>query len=102
MRENPKVSISAKSGNTDAILQALVEHAIQLALIEGPALRKGIHVDSFMEDHMVLVVPASHEWADLDIEPDGLKDAPLLMREFGSGSRRVVENALVEAGLNKK
>jgi DNA-binding transcriptional LysR family regulator len=102
MRENPRVSISAKSGNTDAILQALVEHAIQLALIEGPALRKGIHVDSFMEDHMVLVVPASHEWADLDIELDGLKDAPLLMREFGSGSRRVVENALVEAGLSKK
>ncbi len=102
LRENPRVIVSAKSGNTDAILQALVEHTIQLALIEGPALRKDIHVDPFMEDHMVLVVPASHEWADLDIELEGLKDAPLLMREFGSGSRRVVENALVEAGLNKK
>jgi len=102
LRENPRISISARSGNTAAILQALVEHTIQLALIEGPALRKDIHVDPFMEDHMVLVVPASHEWADLDIDLELLKDAPLLMREFGSGSRRVVENALVEAGLNKK
>ncbi len=102
LRENPRINVSARSGNTDAILQALVEHTIQLALIEGPGLRKDIHVDPFMEDHMVLVVPASHEWADLDIELEGIKDAPLLMREFGSGSRRVVENALVEAGLNKK
>jgi DNA-binding transcriptional LysR family regulator len=31
-----------------------------------------------------------------------LKAAPLLMREFGSGSRRVVENALAKAGLKKK
>jgi DNA-binding transcriptional LysR family regulator len=31
-----------------------------------------------------------------------LKEAPILMREFGSGSRRVVENALAEAGLNRK
>lgn len=51
---------------------------------------------------MVLVVPASHEWADQDLDLESLKHAPLLVREFGSGSRRVVENALVEAGLSKK
>jgi hypothetical protein len=55
-----------------------------------------------MEDHMVLVVPASHEWADNEINVSMLKDAPLLMREFGSGSRRVVENALTQAGIKKK
>jgi DNA-binding transcriptional LysR family regulator len=31
-----------------------------------------------------------------------LKQQPLLMREFGSGSRRVVEKAIVAAGLQKK
>jgi DNA-binding transcriptional LysR family regulator len=102
LRENPRVSITAISGNTDTILEALVAHHIQLALIEGPAMRKDIHVEPFMEDQMVLVVPASHEWADHEIEIDSLRDAPLLMREFGSGSRRVVENALSQAGLKKK
>jgi DNA-binding transcriptional LysR family regulator len=71
-------------------------------LIEGPALRKDIHVEPFMEDHMVLGVPASHEWADHDVDLSALQDAPLLMREFGSGSRRVVEKALARAGLGKK
>ena len=102
LRENPRVSVTAKSGNTDEILEALVAHKIQLALIEGPALRKDIHIEPFMEDQMVLVVPASHEWADHEIELDTLRDAPLLMREFGSGSRRVIENALTQAGLARK
>ena len=102
LRENPRVSVTATSGNTDEILEALAARKIQLALIEGPALRKDIHIEPFMEDLMVLVVPASHEWADHEVELDALKGAPLLMREFGSGSRRVVENALTRAGLNKK
>jgi DNA-binding transcriptional LysR family regulator len=102
LRENPRVAFTAMSGNSDAMLESLIAHRIQLALIEGPALRKDIHLESFMEDQMVLVVPASHEWADHEVDISMLKEAPLLMREFGSGSRRVVENALAQAGLKKK
>lgn len=101
LRENPRVAITAMSGNTDTILEALVAHRIHLAMVEGPALRKDIHVEPFMQDEMVLVVPASHEWAEREIALSDLRGAPLLMREFGSGSRRVVENALRRAGLKK-
>ena len=102
LRENPRISITAISGNTDEMLTALTAGRIQLALVEGPGLRKDVHVEPYMEDHMVLVVPASHEWADHEIEIDQLKQEHLLMREFGSGSRRVVEAALSKAGLKKK
>jgi len=102
LRENPLASVTAMSGNTDGVLEALATHRIQLALIEGPGLRKDFHVEPFMEDQMVLVVPAVHEWADAEVSVDDLRGAPLLMREFGSGSRRVVETALVKAGLKKK
>ena len=51
---------------------------------------------------MVLVVPAGHDWADHEIALDTLRDHPLLVREFGSGSRRVVEQALAAAGLKPK
>jgi LysR family transcriptional regulator, transcriptional activator of the cysJI operon len=102
LRENPRVTVTAMSGNSDEMLEALISRRIQLALIEGPALRKDIHVEPFMEDHLVLVVPASHEWADHNIDVSMLKNVPLLMREFGSGSRRVVENALTRAGIKKK
>ena len=102
MHNNPKVRITACSGNTDAMLEALLEHKIHLALIEGPEHRKDLHIEPFMEDHMVLVVPASHEWANHEIKVSELANQPLLMREFGSGSRRVVEQALATAGLKAK
>ncbi len=102
LRANPKVKISARSGNTDEMLEALLAREIQLALIEGPERRKDLHIEPFMEDHMVLVVPAAHGWANSDIKVEDLKSEPILMREFGSGSRRVVEQALATAGLKTK
>ena len=102
LREHPRVAVTAVSGNTDAMLDAVAEHRVQLALIEGPGLRMDLHIEPFMEDHLVLIVPASHEWAGQTIGVQDLFQAPLLMREFGSGSRRVIENALAKAGLKKK
>jgi DNA-binding transcriptional LysR family regulator len=99
---NPKVRITVRSGNTDEVLETLLAREIQLALIEGPEQRKDVHVEPFMEDHIVLVVPASHDWANREIQLADLKDEPLLVREFGSGSRRVVEQALAGAGVKVK
>ncbi len=101
-KSHPKVKVTALSGNTSAILEALAAGRIQLALIEGPEHRKDLHIEPFMEDHMVLVVPASHEWAGQEIEVAMLQQEPLLMREFGSGSRRVIEQALAAAGVKAK
>jgi DNA-binding transcriptional LysR family regulator len=101
-RTNPKVKVTARSGNTDEMLEALLAREIQLALIEGPEQRKDLHIEPFMEDHMVLVVPATHGWVNQSINVEDLKSEPLLMREFGSGSRRVVEQALSKAGVKTK
>ena len=102
LKENPRVVVSARSGNTDEMIAALTQHGIDLALIEGPAVRKDIHAEPFMEDHMVLVVPTSHEWANDEVDPPALKEVPLLIREFGSGSRRILERALNQAGIELK
>ena len=101
-RANPKVTITARGGNSDHVLEALLAGDIHLGLIEGPERRKDIHIEPFLEDHMVLVVPAAHEWANNEVAVEDLKGQPLLMREFGSGSRRVVEQALTSAGLKTK
>ncbi|MHB8302813.1 MAG: LysR substrate-binding domain-containing protein [Acidobacteriaceae bacterium] len=102
LRQHPRVAITAISGNTEKMLELLAAHRIQIALIEGPALRKDVKIEPFMEDEMVLVVPAGHEWQEHEVQIDDLKSAPLLTRELGSGSRRVVELALARAGLSRK
>lgn len=102
LQTNPNVRVSTVSGNTDEMLAALGSGGVQIALLEGPEQRTDVHIEAFMEDHMVLVVPASHEWSGQKITLDELRTAPLLVREFGSGSRRIVEQALADAGVKTK
>jgi DNA-binding transcriptional LysR family regulator len=99
VREHPKVGITVTGGNTQAVLEALAEHRVQVALIEGPPMRRDVKVEPFMEDHMVCVVPPGHEWAGEEVELRELAQATLVTRELGSGSRRIVEQALDQAGL---
>lgn len=102
LQQNPKVEINVMGGNTQTILEALVEHRVQLCLIEGPAMRRDVQVEPFMEDHMVCVVPSGHPWADHEIDVNELQQATLVARELGSGSRRIVEQAMLKAGLEVK
>jgi LysR family transcriptional regulator, transcriptional activator of the cysJI operon len=102
LHENPKVQISVLGGNTQTILEALVEHRVQLGLIEGPPMRRDVQLQPFMQDHMVCVVPAGHEWADQEVDVKELLQATMVARELGSGSRRIVEQAFENAGLEVK
>ena len=102
LQKYPQITVSTSGGNTEEVLEALTAHRIDVALIEGPAMRSDVKTEPFLEDHMVLVVPANHPWADARIALADLANAPLLTRERGSGSRRVVEAALEDAGLKKR
>ena len=102
LRVYPQIRITARTGNTDQMLAALLAGEIDLALLEGPEQRMDVHIEPFMRDHLVLVVPSSHEWAGRRITLAQLYSQPLLVREFGSGSRRIVEQALADAGCKVK
>jgi DNA-binding transcriptional LysR family regulator len=102
-RLHPKVCLSVQSGNTEQIVEALIDQEVSLGLIEGPARRRDVRTEPFLDDELVLIVPASHEWADFpSLSSQSLIGVPMLMRERGSGSRRVIESALVAAGLKLK
>lgn len=91
----PRVHLTMISGNTEQIVEAVEEQTIELGLIEGPARSRDVKAESFLEDELVLIVPSAHEWAELkSISCSEIAAAPLLMRERGSGTRRVVEMAL--------
>jgi DNA-binding transcriptional LysR family regulator len=102
LAENPKVAITVLGGNTQTILEAMADHRVQLCLIEGPAMRRDVQVEPFMEDHMVCVVPEGHEWANEEVAVKDLQETPMVAREYGSGSRRIVEQAFETAGLDLK
>ncbi|CAN5639618.1 selenium metabolism-associated LysR family transcriptional regulator [soil metagenome] len=102
LREYPLVRLSLVSGNTESIADAVLEERIALGIIEGPAMRRGLRTERFMSDAMVLLAGPQHPWAARGkgaVAPAELLTVPLLLRERGSGSRRVVERALKEAGV---
>ena len=102
MRQYPQVKLSLISGNTERIVEAVAEKKVALGIIEGPAMRRDVKTERMVRDEMVLIVSPNHAWAAHKggiIAPAELARVPLLLRERGSGSRRVVERALKNAGL---
>ncbi|MEO8737498.1 MAG: LysR family transcriptional regulator [Edaphobacter sp.] len=100
LRQYPQVHLSVMSGNTERIAEAVAEERVTLGIIEGPAMRRDVKTERMVQDEMVLIVAPGHAWARTGkIAPAELTKAPMLLRERGSGSRRVVERALKKAGI---
>jgi len=95
--EHPRVQLSVHSGNTAEVVKLLLESHVAIGLIEGPARQRGVHVEPLMRDELVLIVPPDSESSHLSAYQ--LLSSSLLLREHGSGSRRVVEAALEKAGF---
>ncbi|HKE29432.1 MAG TPA: LysR family transcriptional regulator [Bryobacteraceae bacterium] len=98
--ENPRVQLSLHSGNTEEIVRLLLQDKVSIGLIEGPTREQGVRIESFMRDELVLITRPDFESDRLS--RDQLGASNLLMREHGSGSRRVVEDALEKAGVSMK
>jgi DNA-binding transcriptional LysR family regulator len=104
LKQYPHVRMSVVSGNTEEIVEAVAEEKVALGIIEGPAMRRDVKTEPMAPDELVLIVSPAHAWAQRkgSIPAAELATVSLLMRERGSGSRRVVERALKEAGLPLK
>jgi DNA-binding transcriptional LysR family regulator len=98
--EHPRVQFSLHSGNTARIVRLLLDGKVCIGLIEGPARDRGVRTEPFMEDELVLITPKDFVAGRLSRAQ--LLGSVLLMREQGSGSRRVVETALEKAGFKLK
>jgi DNA-binding transcriptional LysR family regulator len=103
VRRHPSVQLAITSSKTEDVVASIMEQRTELALIEGPAHTRDVTVEPWIKDELVLVVPASHEWDNSrDIEMTDLREVRLLMRERGSGTREIVEQALSEHGVSMK
>jgi LysR family transcriptional regulator, transcriptional activator of the cysJI operon len=86
-QQYPKISLTVVSGNTEDVVGKLSNGSIDVGMIEGPPLTKDLHVEPFLEDELVLVAPASEEWAGSDgIALKDLANLPLLVRGTGTAS----------------
>jgi LysR family transcriptional regulator, transcriptional activator of the cysJI operon len=102
-QQHPQVDLSLRMGNTEEVAGALLAGRIDLGLIEGPSGHRDLATECFADDEIVPVVAPDHVLAGkARVTAADLGATPCVMREQGSGTRRVVEGALKKAGINPR
>ncbi len=89
-------------GNTQTILEALVEHRVQVCLIEGRRCAGTCKWRLSWKITWCAWCLRGMSGRTREIDRKAVAEGTLVTRELGSGSRRIVEQALEKAGLDVK
>lgn len=96
----PEISLEILNENTDHVETALLHKEIDLGIIEGRAKKREIKYTPFLKDELVLVTRKENPLVKRGaITMDELKEIPLVIREFGSGTLQVIRHYLKEINV---
>lgn len=96
----PGVDVRLQIQNTEQVAHQVAVGAVDLGLVEGPVAGADLIQETFLEDELVFIAPASHRWQNkATITLADLKEEPLILREHGSGTRQVLEEHFQSAGV---
>jgi DNA-binding transcriptional LysR family regulator len=85
--------------NTETIIKKLLRGEIDLGLVEGPFEQTRFNFTTLMADELVLAAtPQSKLAQQTGVEMDEVLQNRLILREEGSGTRKVLETKLMELG----
>lgn len=95
----PGVRLELVQGDTREVLRLLQTDAMELALVGGRYELDQVDFEPIASEEILLVAFPGFQPQQLKDSRD-LLELPLIMREPGSGTRQVVDAALVQAGIN--
>lgn len=94
LRSQPEASFSLTVDNTQVLLQALEEGRLDFALVEGYFDRSRYDARLCRQEAFFGVCAPSHRLAGRSVPLDELSGERLILRESGSGTRAIFEEAL--------
>ncbi|MGA1823557.1 MAG: selenium metabolism-associated LysR family transcriptional regulator [bacterium] len=95
--ENPYVKILSTIGDSQSITVDVLNSTIDLGVIGTRINNRKLKLYDFIEDTMVLALNAHHPFAERDsITVGEMRTLSFLIREEGSGSRKAVEDILLD------
>jgi aminoethylphosphonate catabolism LysR family transcriptional regulator len=96
----PGIRLSLTIGNSEEILEGLVEHRADVAVLANIPEDPRIHAVPFRRDRLIAFVEQNHPWATREsVTLKELAGRRLVLREIGSTTRRLFENAMAARGL---
>lgn len=97
----PNCKVEMAVNNTNQIEQALLRNEIDMGLVEGPVnATKRVTPFLFKKDELMLVFSPAHRWRKKEaVSLEEFRNEPLIIREPGSGTRKVLMDAMEKAGV---
>jgi DNA-binding transcriptional LysR family regulator len=101
--QHPGLNLSLRVGNTQEILRMVREEECELGLVEGKTDDENLDVRAYFEDELIVVAPPGHPlFSDGPVPARVVMAFPFVMREPGSGTRSIFEEAIQGMGLRIK
>jgi DNA-binding transcriptional LysR family regulator len=99
--QHPRVQVTCSVTTRKAVLEALLDGTVHLAVSSVREFSKEIEYYPFTTDQVILVVPSDHPWATQgQIEPQELLTEKFVLREKTAGTRHALEEGLAKHGIH--
>ncbi|NNN22505.1 MAG: LysR family transcriptional regulator [Acidimicrobiales bacterium] len=97
----PDAVVLLKVGNSDFVKTSISKSGGDIGFVEGVSKLEGFDSKVIQKDELSVFIAPTHPWAKRKHKLSALELArtPLVIREKGSGTREVIENALGAMGL---
>lgn len=100
-QEHPNVTIRMRVMNTAQILEEILSNRLDFGLVEAPIDDPEVVTEAVLSDELKLVLPVGHPLAEKEtITIEDVRQYPFVLREPGSGTRRVMEEELRRRGID--
>mgnify|MGYP001343182998 CR=1 FL=1 len=100
MKRHPRLRVSVRLGNTSAVLQMLLEQRADAAIVANPKPNPRLLTLPIQRRGMLALMPRDHPLAARDrLSLQDLVGHPVVLRETGSTTRRVLDEAVRRQGL---
>jgi DNA-binding transcriptional LysR family regulator len=97
----PQVQAQLTVANSETIENKVSDHTLDIGLIEAPSHNPNLKTEVCCDDELVVICAPTHEFAKLPhVEPSQLAEQPYVSRETGSGTREVVDQYFLDAGVS--
>lgn len=96
----PATRVALQVRNSTEVAKDVLAGTADLGFVEGVRVPAGLRGQVVARDELVVVVGRRHPWSRRrrPVRIGDLADAPLVLREPGSGTREALERALARAG----
>lgn len=94
-RDFPALPLELSVGNSQDVINAVMDFRVDIGLIEGPCHTPDIVTEPWLEDELVVFAAPGSALLSAPVTLESLASAPWILREQGSGTREIVDYLLL-------